>query len=459
MLTGRRRLEVAAVVALFAGGIAVRLAMLDHYVFAGSDSYGYVHLADEWHAHGRYALGPAPAPLHFARPPLYPAFIALVKGDARAEMSGGEGWTRIVYAQLVVDVLVTGLLVWLMARRIGGRLAGALALALAMFVPFTFIPVGAALTECLAMALTTAAVAPLILWRRRPYAAFATAGALVALSTLLRPDGLLAGLALAPAALLLPDWRTRIIASACAVAAFAVLFAPWPLRNLERFDRAWAFGSRVDRHQQPVLYWQGPHHFMQSYGRDWMAFNEGAKCMFDRGCSLGLLESEGAVTTPAERAQLQSLLVQHSRDGLTPDVSAGYEALARANFSAHPLRTRLWLPLRRAFIMWTDAYDEMFQKPPLPRLYARTARALPNVMMAVALALALGAVGLLWSRPARPDAAILLTAIFGRTAVLAYTFYCMTRYVREVMPLGYVVTAAGLVLAARALAARRPVTA
>src|SRR6185295_1722419 len=99
----------------------------------------------------------------FARVPLYPAFIALVKGDARAEMSGGEGWTRIVDAQLIVDVFVTGLLAWMMARRLGGALAGGIALGLTMLVPFTAIQVGAALTECVATALATATIAALLL--------------------------------------------------------------------------------------------------------------------------------------------------------------------------------------------------------------------------------------------------------------------------------------------------------
>ena len=86
----RRRLEIAVVVALLGLGLGLRLAMCRDYVFAGSDSYGYIKLADEWRAHGRYALGPEPEPLHYARPPLYSGFIALVKGSARAEMSGGD---------------------------------------------------------------------------------------------------------------------------------------------------------------------------------------------------------------------------------------------------------------------------------------------------------------------------------------------------------------------------------
>ena len=445
-------LEAAAVAVLFVVGLFVRFRFAHNYVFAGSDSYGYVKLANEWLAHGRYALGPAPEPLAYARPPLYALFVALVKGEARAEMSGGDGWVRIVHAQLLIDVLITCPLVWLTARRLGGRLAGVVALTLVMLVPFTVLPLGAALTECLAMALTTAAMAPLLLLRHRPNLAFAITGALVALSTLLRPDGLLAALLLLPAALLLPSWRPRLIASACAVAAFVVVFAPWPLRNLHQFDRAWALGTRVGRTQEPVANWEGPHHYMASYGRNWQAFNDGAKCMFERGCSLGELRAEGAFETQPEHDRLQALLKRHATEGLTPAVSAEYEALAAANRSAHPLRAHLWLPLRRAFIMWTDDTDEILQRRPWG--YNQVHGALPVIMYLVAIGLFLGAISMLLVPSLRWAAAILLTAIVGRTAVLAYTFYCMPRYNRQVMPLGYIVTAVGLVAGGRWLAAR-----
>jgi hypothetical protein len=455
----RRWIEIAVVAALLVCGAWLRFAIARDYVFAGSDSYGYLKLADEWRTHGRYALSPA-GPLYFARTPLYPAFLMLVKGAARAEMSGGEGWGKIVRAQALLDLVVTGLLVWWMARRLAGRAAGAIALGLAMLVPFSLIPVGAVLTECVAMALTTAAVAPLVLLRAgvlkqdspqgersfgRPRLAFSLSGAAIGLCTLLRPDGLLAVLAIPPALLALDGNRQRLACAGLALTAFLLTFAPWPIRNQVRFGRPWAFGTRVDRRQEPILHWQGAHHFMQSYGRDWHAFNEGTKCMFERGCSLGELLSEGAVDTPDGRARLIELLARQRREGLTPAVDSEYEALARDNFRRHPIRDTIVYPAWRALLMWGDSYDEIFQKPPLPSLYNATEKLLPAIMILLVLGLAAGAAGMLLEPRLRPDAWILLGAIVGRTAVLAYTFYPMTRYIREVMPIGYVVTGCGLV--------------
>jgi len=91
---------------IFALGVAFREHMCaKNWAFAGSDSYGYVKLAENWRKEGRYALGPAPEPLHYGRMPFYPLFIRWVKGDARAEMSGGDGWGRLTFAQRWLDVL------------------------------------------------------------------------------------------------------------------------------------------------------------------------------------------------------------------------------------------------------------------------------------------------------------------------------------------------------------------
>lgn len=453
----RRRVEVAVVLALLALGLGLRLGMCRGYVFAGSDSYGYLKLADEWRAHGRYALAPAPEPLHFARPPLYPLFVAAVKGGARAEMSGGEGWGRITTAQAFLDVFVTGLLVFFLARKLSGACAGAIALFIAMVMPFTVIAVGAALTECVAEALATAAIAALVLGRARPRRWFPAAGALVALSTLLRPDGLLLGFAFVPALWAIGGWRERAIVGLAAAAGFAVAFAPWPARNLIRFGQAWSFGCRVDRTQRPIVNWSGAHHWLASYGRGWQTFNWGSGCVFDRNCVISVLqvERDGGVDDDADRAALEALLQQRSREGLSEAVSRGFDDLAAAHRRHHPLRVLAGLPLQRAIQMWTDSFDEIFQKP-MPIYGGRALRAtLPAITIGFFIWLLLSSAVLLARPKTRADAAVLVTAIASRTAVLAFTFYCMPRYIREVMPLAYVLAGAGLVEGARWLAARR----
>src|SRR5581483_3191792 len=367
-------------------------------------------------------------------------------------MSGGDGWGRIVRGQLILDLLTTGLLVWLMARRLAGRAAGLIALGFAMAWPFTLITIGAALTECVAMALATCSVAPLI-WisahdcpdaratplRRR--LAFAVAGAAVGLSVLVRPDGILLACAFVPAVLLTHTWRERAIVSSLALAGFLIAFAPWPARNLARFGRAYSFGTRVDRKQHPVEHWEGGQHFIAAYGRDWQTYNWFSGCAYEPTCALDLarFEQGGAVDGPEDRAKLIAVLAERQRSGMTESVSRGFDELASGWRRRHPLRAFVWLPLRRAVAMWADDFDEIFQKPPFPRLYARTRGALPVLSIAFFVALC-GCSILLW-RERKAAAAILLAAIFGRTAVLAYTFYTVPRYTREVAPLAFVVIA------------------
>jgi hypothetical protein len=448
----RRRLEVAVVVALFAGGFGLRLTIdRNNFVFAGSDSYGYIKLADEWRVHGRYALAPAPAPLHFGRMPLYAAFIAVVKGDERAAMSGGDGWGRITRAQALLDIFVTGMLAWLMARRLGGPVAGVITLLLVMFAPFTVMQQEAALTECLATALTMLAVAPLVLLRERPWRALAVSGAAVALATLTRPDGMLAALAWLPALWRLPTRRQRAIGAAIVVGAAAVVFAPWPLRNLYQFGQPWTLGSRVDRFGNPILHWRGPHHYLQSFGRDWQTHVSGTWCALDRGCPMADWKHWGAIETDEDEAALLALMRRQAHEGLTPAVSATYEELASARVRRHPLAATVGLPALRAAQMWTTAFDELLQKPPPLGLFFAVRPALAAINVTLAIALIVAAVLMLLDRSLRGDAAVLLTAIGGRTFVLAYTFYCMPRYIREVQPLAYVVIGCGAVLAARRL--------
>src|SRR5581483_1175411 len=225
-----RRAEFGILIVLCALGIAAR-ASLRPWVFGGSDSYQYLKLSDELREHGRYALGPAPEPLHFGRPPLYPLFLVAAKGSARADQRGGEGWARIEFVQVGIDVLLA-LALFAIARRAGGRRAAWIALVLWLASPFSIVFSMSVLAETLGAALTVAALAPLLLLRdERAARAFALAGAGVALATLLRPDGLLLGAAFLPA-LWRFDWRRRARLAAFAAAAFLIVFSPWPIRNL-----------------------------------------------------------------------------------------------------------------------------------------------------------------------------------------------------------------------------------
>jgi hypothetical protein len=102
---------VLVVIALLHEGLHVREEVgKNGFIFAGSDSYGYVGLANELITHHRYALAPPPAPLHWARPPGFPLYLVVVKGSAEAKMTGGDGWGKIARANVRLEVVGTGLL-------------------------------------------------------------------------------------------------------------------------------------------------------------------------------------------------------------------------------------------------------------------------------------------------------------------------------------------------------------
>ncbi|MCU1280234.1 MAG: hypothetical protein JWM53_3780, partial [bacterium] len=147
--------EIALVAVFVLGGTTLRLRIAHpQWVFAGSDSYGYLKIADEWRRDHRFAFGPPPQPLQWYRRPLYPLFLVVARGDARAEMDGGPGWRRIELAQLALELLLMWPLLYVACRRVGGRLAALVALALATLYPPAVVFPLAALTESLAMTLT-----------------------------------------------------------------------------------------------------------------------------------------------------------------------------------------------------------------------------------------------------------------------------------------------------------------
>ncbi|MSP60981.1 MAG: hypothetical protein EXR72_11675 [Myxococcales bacterium] len=441
-----RWIEALLVVVLLATGAGFRYRINTGWLFAGSDSYGYLRLADELHQHGRYSLGPG-APLHYARMPLYPLFIALVKGDARAEAEGGDGWNRITRPQIGIDVLATGLLVYFIARRLGGRAGGLSALGLVMLCPFLAVWPAAALTESLAMAVSTALIA-LLVGEARSGARYFAAGALLGAGVLLRQDTVLLGAAFVPALLLLRvGWWTRARLGLIALASFALVFAAWPIRNLHHFGDAHAFGERVDRQSNPFPNALGFHHWMATWAPDGRAIPRFVFCFNDRPCPLAARDFPEAAFEGAERATVEKLIQQRTREGFTDAVNQGFESLAVDRRARHPFDCQVGLPLRRAVAMWFDPHDDILKNPrwlPWPALFRPL---LPHFLRLVGtwlILFALASVLLLSSATARPTAVVILVAMLARTLVMAWLFYVEPRYTVEVMPIGCALIGAGI---------------
>lgn len=454
-----RAIEVALVALLLVGGAAVRVRVArGGWVYAGSDSYAYLKLGDEWRAHGRFALAPD-APLEWYRRPLYPAFLRAVRG-AHEGTSGDVGWTRIEHAQLAIDLLM-GLLAFLVARRLGGRLAGFVALVLAMLYPPTVLYSCVVLTEPMMAALTMATVACLILGRARPRLWFPVAAAGVGLASYLRPDGPLLAIAFVPALFYVDGWRRRGVAAALSLLTFVVLFAPWPLRNLARFGRPHLADGMVDRYGHDVPHYAGFWRWLQTWAQDDKPAAQPQSCFYNMKCapSVDMFDAHGAFAAPgtsadAERATVEELLALRAGDGVSVEVSNGFLALARKRRATHPFRVAVTLPVERAWAMWTAPQDEVLQNPawrPWPRVSGAILPYLARSSLLLLAGVVLSSLALLVSRRARLPAAILVATIAARTVVLAGSAFCLPRYLIPLYPLCFVLIGAGIALAYDAL--------
>jgi hypothetical protein len=439
-----RRAEIVLLIVLCAIGIGMR-ASLRPWVFGGSDSYQYMKLSDELREHGRYALAPEPEQLHFGRPPLYPIFLMAAKGSSPAAMTGGSGWYRIEDFQIAVDVLLA-LGLFFLARRAAGTRASWIALALWLFSPFSIMFANSVLAETLGAALTVAALAPLLLLRdEKAERSFALAGAGVALASLLRPDGILLVVAFLPA-LRRFDWRRRARLAAIAAAAFLVVFSPWPIRNKIQFGHAYPLGTRVDRFGHPVVNHAGLARWIASWDTSSYGNSLPTTCLHTPGCRFTAAQMQHdrarPFESPAEEAEVARLLALHDKEGMSPAVDAGFDALASARLRRHPLEVLLLLPVERGVKMWTGhMLDEVMPNPPKQIVPIR--RALDPLQGLFGLLMVVGGALAVRDERLRSLGWTALAVVGARTAVLGFTAICTPRYTFEALPLAILLIAVG----------------
>ncbi len=447
-----RRWEWTLLVGLLVLGGILRFAITSTWTFAGSDSYGYVALADELYFRGRLALGPDEPLAHF-RPPLYAVFIALVKQGAPALKTDamGSGWRRILYAQALVEITVMGPLLWAMARNLGGRLAGTLALLLGMLFPVTVVFVGAALTESLAMSLTIGTIAPLILLRHRPRLALSLFGVGMGLSLLLRTDGVLLASAALPLVLAQPTHRHRVGAAMTALLAFVLTVSPWGIRNLVHFGNPHLLGSHLDRTSHPVPHHIGFWRWLCSWAADSRPLTFPQSCFYDLSCpfSVPIVEKAGAFVSFDDREAVQRLSELRLAEGLSARLSDEFTLLAKARQTARPFRVLIALPLLRTKNMWIARHDEVLQNPswrPIPVLTSALLPLFPLLVSILLLASGLGVLGFVRQRTLLVPLGTLVLPILARSFVLPFFGYAMPRYAVEAMVLCFVVATAGTAL-------------
>ena len=355
----RVRLALPAMLAL-AAGLGLRLWMLRKFFEVNGDSLIYGGLAKNLLLYGRYALTVASGETYptLIRLPGYPLFLALC-----FRIFGMENYAAAAWVQIPLELLGC-LLLASFVRRIAPaaqkRGAALATLWLAALCPFTAIYAAKPLTEG-----PTLFVIALALWSvGRFHARPGWANALwftfaVSFAALLRPDGALVGVALAPALLIalrqhsgkIPTARLVRMAVVCVLLALSP-FAAWAGRNWQVFHVFEPLAPRLatDPGEDPHPGWE---RWVKSWCLDFVSTYDVYWNVPDGPLEMSKLPSR-AFDSPAQYAETAALAADYNANGhnFSPELDARFARLADQRVAAHPLRSYVWLPLGRLADMW-----------------------------------------------------------------------------------------------------------
>jgi hypothetical protein len=341
-------------------GLMLRIWMFWRFFQTNGDTLVYGDIAKNLLRHGRYALTVDSGEIFptLIRLPGYPFFLA-----ACFRVFGLENYAAAAWVQIALD-LGGCLFLADFARRIAPKGMGVGAaqctLWLAVLCPFTAIYAANPLTEAptlfaLALALWAAALfneGPT--WKSALLFAFA-----VTCAALLRPDGALAAIALAPVLLLRILKVTTSSADARRLGRMVVVcvllslspFALWTGRNWRVFHVFQPLAPRSTTDPGDPLY-SGWERWVETWCLDFVSTYDVSWNVPGEALDVGKLPSR-AFDSRAQRRETIALADEYNngRD-LTAEIDAGFARLAEGRITAHPLRYYVWLPLGRVADMW-----------------------------------------------------------------------------------------------------------
>ena len=458
------------VVALLAGA-CLRLLFVLKYPAASGDAVLYDELAANWLKLGKLAMdiGGQATPVDL-RMPGYPAFLAIVY--AVTGRTGESARMPVMLAQVLVDLVtcvVIAALAALLASVCGpnakAKRVFVVALWLAALCPFTANYVAVPLTEVWAVFLTgvafvlLAAVAarasgnavPLPggkeLGEKDAWKAAALGGFVVGVGTLFRPE---TPLLLITTFVVLGFWMLRrgeakrwMLTCLLMGIGCAVPLAPWTIRNavtLHEFQPLAPKDAMLPSEVDPkgFLAWEKTwlYRMRDCYLVTWK-LNEEEIHMEDIPA--------WAFDTPEERERVAAVLETYNDDlTWTAEEDAVFAQLARERTKRYPLRTYVWMPLRRGVRMWFTPRIELLPVSGhvFPLAYMREEDPVDQKVTILIflgnvayVGLGLWGVWRLWKCPgARAAVAVLGFYIVARTALLTTMETPEPRYVLECFP-------------------------
>ncbi len=444
-------------------GLALRLFFIHHNPDLTGDPLIYGAIARNLVQHGVYsfsAVGGEIVPT-LIRLPGYPLFLAGV-----FRIFGVEHYYPVLYLQAVIDLATCMLAARLAARLVPAdrrRRAFFATLWLAALCPFTAMYTAAPLTETLELFAITAAFFAFAralgigetgtILRGRWYA-LATLSFLLA--ALLRPDGALLAVVLAPA-LVLYGWRNGFFRASLRMAVASALgcalaFSPWAARNWHTFHVFEPLAPRYATDPGEPIH-PGFQRWTKTICADLACTSEVYWAADDDRIGLAQLPSR-AFDSPQQLRATADLLGDYNRTTtITPALDARFAALARERVAAHPVRSYVDMPLLRLADMWFRPRVELFNID--LRWWNYNAEG-PDTILAWALAgLNLGYLGLAVAGSLRrpPMLWVFLAFVVLRCALLLTIEAPEPRYTLECYPIVFML--AGVALARKATSGSR----
>jgi hypothetical protein len=336
-----------------AAGLALRLWMLKQLFQVNGDSLIYGGIAKNLLLDGRYALNGAGAELYptLIRLPGYPLFLALC-----FRLFGMENYFAASCIQIALE-LAGCLLLADFARRIAPpALKSGAAMAtlwLSALCPFTASYAAAPMAETPTLFVMALALWAMARFHTRPgwgnalWFTFA-----VTCAALLRPDGALVGLVLAPALVLglrgsqIERRKLLRITLVCALLALAP-FGAWAGRNWRVFHVFQPLAPRLATDPGEPTH-PGWERWVKTWCLDFVStYDIYWYVPFDT-LDVSKLPAR-AFDSPAQYAETVALAADYNNNGheITPELDARFARLAQQRVAAHPLRFYIGLPLGR----------------------------------------------------------------------------------------------------------------